>query len=132
MVIGVGIDIENHNRFNKYHKLNEFSKFLRSVFSERELNNYVLYDSHICYALSFSCKESFYKAFSFSKNNIDIDWRDIELIFNNYPENKDAVVQFSGLAAELIDKYNIITPPDFNYKISESSVIFETVLSCKT
>lgn len=132
MVFGVGIDIENHNRFIKYHQSNEFEKFLTSVFSESELSNYALYNTHICYALSFTCKESFFKAFSFSKNNINIDWRDIELIFNNYPENKDAVVQFSGLAAELIDKYNIITPPDFNYKISESSVIFETVLSCKT
>ena len=132
MIIGVGIDIENHNRFIKHHQSGEISTFLKSIFSENELKNYAIYKTHICYALSFSCKESFYKAFSFSKNNIDIDWRDIELIFNNYPENKDALVQFSGLAAELIDKYNIISPPDFNYTISESTVIFESVLSCKT
>lgn len=131
MVVGAGIDIENHNRFIKYYKSDEFSKFLGSIFSEKELKNYSLYNSHLCYALSFSCKESFFKAFSFTKDNINISPKEIELIFNEFPEKKNASVFFSGEAEKIIKLNNVKFPPFFEYNIFENLIVFESILSCK-
>ncbi len=130
MLFGVGIDIENYNRFLKYHTKNS-SKYLLSVFTEKELNNYAEFDTHLSFAISFCCKESFFKSFGYSWFNSDMEWYDIELIFNKHPKQKKASVLFSGFAKELIISNNIINPPYFNYTITESSIIFESILECK-
>ncbi len=130
MLFGVGIDIENHHRFLKYKKSE--LEYLLSIFSQNELNNYAKYNSHLCYAISFCCKESLFKAFGVSWNNSKIQWTDIELLFSDIPETKKASIFLSGFAEELMINNNIIHPPKFDYTITESQIIFESILSCNT
>ncbi len=131
MLFGVGIDIENHHRFLKYKNSDSEPDYLLSVFSQKELDNYAKYNSHFCFAISFSCKEAFFKAFGASWNNSKMQWTNIELFFTDIPENKKTSVEFSSFAKELIATHNIITPPFFDYTITESSIIFESILACK-
>lgn len=130
MLFGVGIDIEDHLRFLKYKNSDSKLEYLLSIYSKNELKNYANYNSHLCFALSFSCKESLFKAFGVSWNNSKMQWTDIELLFSDIPENKKARVKFSGYATELIEKYHITYPPEFSYSISDTHIIFESILSC--
>lgn len=130
MVLGCGIDIEEHKRFLKFFKSTEPVHFFLSIYTQDEIKNYSIFDTPLCYAVSFSCKEAFYKAFSSAFHNVQIDWREVELIFHDEPVKGMAELNFSGTALELSLKNNLIIPPDFNYSISDSLVIFETVLEC--
>ncbi len=132
MLFGVGVDIEDHNRFLKFQRSKDNIKYLLSIFTEKELNNYSKFNTHLSFAISFCCKESFFKAFGVSWNNSHIQWKDIELVFADSPEQKIASVFFSGYAKELIVSNNLIYPPYFDYTITESSIIFESILVCKT
>jgi phosphopantetheine--protein transferase-like protein len=131
MVYGIGIDIETHNRFQKY--LNADGKpddFLVSVFSENELNNYRNYPGHLCYALSFSCKEAFYKALGRDWGDACM-WLDIELLFDDAPGLKKARVEFGGRAKDIALSEGISLPPEFDYSMDEHQVIFKALLRCK-
>jgi phosphopantetheine--protein transferase-like protein len=131
MVHGIGIDIETHKRFQKYLNANgEPDDFLVSVFSENERNNYRNYPGHLCYALSFSCKEAFFKAFGSDWGDACM-WLDIELLFDDVPESKKARVQFEGKAKALALAKGIILPPEFDYSIDETQVVFKALLRCK-
>ncbi len=130
MVLGCGIDIEEHKRFLKFFKSADAAHFFLSIFTQNEIKNYSIFNTPLCYAVSFSCKEAFYKAFSSAFNNVQIDLREVELIFHDEPAKGRAEVHFKGAVLELSLKNNLIIPPDFSYSISDSLVIFETVLEC--
>lgn len=93
MIFGVGIDIEDHNRFYKYlEQKNEsesllpvYTQSLLPVYTQKELYNYVQFNNHLCFAISFCCKEAFFKAFGTSWNNSAIEWHNIELFFYTKP-----------------------------------------------
>ena len=91
MIYGVGVDIEDHRRFEKYISSSDGLEHLLPIFSQKELHNYSKYNSHLCYALSFSCKEAVFKAFGQDWGE-ECMWNDIELIFNEAPERKKAKV----------------------------------------
>ncbi len=126
MLFGAGIDIEEHGRFLKY-KNKDTDLRNNLIFTKKELENYRLYNSHFCYALSFCCKEAFYKAFG----NININLTDIELFFKDIPEKKQAEAEFSGYAKKIIIENKIKEPVFFDYKITDTYIVFETVLTCK-
>jgi len=130
VVLGCGIDIEEHKRFLKFFKSTEPAHYFLSIFTQGEINNYSIFNTPLCYAVSFSCKEAFYKAFSSAFDNVRIDWREVELMFHDEPGMGRAEVHFNGAVLELSLKNNLILPPDFSYSISDSLVIFETVLEC--
>ena len=131
MIYGVGIDIENHRRFEKFiNSKGEIEDGLLSVFTDREIHNYRKYASHLCYALSFSCKEAFFKCFGQDWGE-DCMWGDFELFFDDEPGKKRARVKFSGKARELMLKNNIDMQAFFDYHIFENSLIFESYLTCK-
>ena len=130
MIFGVGIDIENHIRFEKYFK-KDLNKHLDIIFSQKELSNYSQFNSHLCHAISFSGKESFLKALGVNYNDDFIPWNNIEFFFKNHPEKEKAKIKISGIALDIFKEHNIINPPAFKYNISDSKIIFETILSCK-
>ena len=57
------------------------------------------------FALSFSCKEAFFKALGVSWTNSNIFWKDIELLFDG-PEIEDYSVELSEYAKETLVKNN--------------------------
>ncbi len=130
MILGVGIDIENHSRFLKYISPNCNPEFLLSVFTKNELDNYRKFNNHLCYAVSFSCKESFLKAFGVGWNNSKIQWTNIELLFNEPPENKNTNIRINGIAQKLLGEYNTNTSFLYDYSIDNSVVVFESILTC--
>lgn len=132
MLFGIGIDIEEHGRFLKYVTPHENKYLLLSVFTPREIANYSQFGSHHCFALSFSCKEAFFKALGISWNNSEILWTNIELIFDDMPEKKQSTVYFSGFARQYIQQQHIQLPVDYSYRLDEQHVIFEAYLTCRT
>jgi len=130
MIYGVGVDIEDHRRFDKFVNSIKDLEHLLPIYSKKELQNYSQYNSHLCYALSFSCKESVYKAFGQDWEE-GCMWNDIELIFNEAPERKKAKVFFKGHALKIVRKHGIIEPIQIDYSIDESKVIFQSILLCK-
>lgn len=131
MVLGCGIDIEEHKRFLKFFNSAKPAHFFLSIYTQDEIENYSIFNTPLCFAVSFSCKEAFYKAFSSAFNNVQIDWHEIELIFHDEPGKDRAELRFKGTALELSLKNDLIFPPDFSYSISDSLVIFETLLECE-
>lgn len=130
MVFGVGIDIENHSRFIKYQFYSESDNPMLSVFTAKEIANYKKIGSHLCYALSFSCKEAFFKAFGQSWNDSEILLHDIELFFDDRPEMNKTKVVLSGETERLRKKFSIKEPFAYLYQIGDENIIFEVVLEC--
>lgn len=130
MIYGVGVDIENHNRFKKYLNDQNQLKHALPIYSEKELYNYSQFNSHLCFALSFCCKEAFFKAFGDSWDE-ECMWDDIELLFQDVPERKKVEVIFSGRAKKLIELNNINEAYTFDYIISDDHIVFHSLLVCK-
>ena len=130
MIYGIGVDIEDHRRFEKYINSGDGLEHLLPIYSANELQNYSQYKSSICYALSFSCKESVFKAFGKNWDDGCI-LSDIELIFLDYPERNRAQINFRGHAKQLIEKENLMESIFFKYHIDKTKVIFQSILLCK-
>ena len=121
-VFGCGIDIEDLSRFDTY--IDDLS-FLKNYCTERELSN-VYGDKRVRFALSFSCKEAFFKALGVSWTNSDISWKDIELLFSS-PDFNHYKVNLHAYAKELFKRNNSIigeTSLDYN----EDFVTFQVVI----
>ena len=77
-MLGVGIDIEEISRFRKY-SLEKDGHFLKSIFSENELNycyNKKCPEKHL--AARFCAKEAFFK--SIPSGNKNIKFNEIEYV----------------------------------------------------
>lgn len=77
-MLGVGIDIEEISRFKKY-SLEKDGHFLKSIFSENELNycyNKKCPEKHL--AARFCAKEAFFK--SLPSGNKNITFNEIEIL----------------------------------------------------
>jgi len=123
-VIGCGIDIEELSRFDKYIDDTDVS-FLRNFCTERELHSLVG-DKRVRYALCFSCKEAFFKAFGVSWTNSDISWKDIELLFSG-PDFYQYKVNVHAYAKEFLRKNNAVIGETF-LDYNEELVTFQVVI----
>ena len=123
-VLGCGIDIEELSRFDKYIDNIDVS-FMENFCTERELQN-VYGDKRVRYALSFSCKEAFFKALGVSWTNSDISWKDIELLFSG-PDFYYYKAKMHAYAKELLRKNNArIGEMSLDY--NEEFVTFQVVI----
>lgn len=126
-VFGCGIDIEELARFDKYIENTDYS-LMEDICTRREFNNLCGYggDRRVRFALSFSCKEAFFKALGISWTNSNIFWKDIELLFNSPGFDKYSV-QLSAYAKEILVKNNAKveeTALDYN----DEFVMFQVIL----
>lgn len=78
-VFGCGVDIEELGRFERYVAA-ENDSLMRDICSPREYENLSVGERKTRCALSFCCKEAFFKALGVSWTNSCVAWRDIELI----------------------------------------------------
>lgn len=123
-VFGCGIDVEELSRFDKYITNNDYS-LMEDICTERELTN-VEGGKRVRFALSFSCKEAFFKALGSSWTNSSISWKDIELLFNG-PEFDSYNVHLHGYAKELLAR-NKAAIGEMSFDFSEEFVLFQVVL----
>jgi phosphopantetheine--protein transferase-like protein len=123
-IFGCGIDIEELARFDKYIQNNDYS-LMRDICSNREFDN-LWVEKGVRFALSFSCKEAFFKALGVGWPNSDISWKDIELLFRDRGfENYS--VELNGYAKETLVKNNAkIEEASFDY--NEECVRFQVIL----
>lgn len=127
MVISCGIDTEEIFRFRKH--INDFSDslFVKTILSEREIENYKLFPLLQCLPLSFCCKEAVFKALGESWTTCPITWKDIELIFNKEPLFNDFQIVLNNYALTLYDRMNV-TNTISSYNIKNDYVTFEIIL----
>lgn len=126
-VFGCGIDIEEITRFDNYIENNDYS-LMKDICTKREFNNLCgdNTDKRVRFALSFSCKEAFFKALGVSWTNSGIFWKDIELLFSGQKFDSYCV-NLSAYAKELLVKNNAkIAEASFDY--NEEIVIFQVIL----
>ncbi len=124
MIYGIGIDIENPERFKKY--LSPDVHIL-PVYTNRELENYSRYNNHLCFAFSFCFKEAVFKALGGNKKNTLLSWTEAELIFLDKPEHKKVEMYFSGKALKTLKNNNLQYYPKINFYTRNKLCIFETI-----
>lgn len=123
-ILGCGIDIEELIRFNKYVQNSDFS-LMRDICTKREFDN-LWGEKGVRLALSFSCKEAFFKALGLGWPNSEISWKDIELLFHDRGFKRYSV-ELNGYAKETLVKNNgKIEETSFDY--NEEFVRFQVVL----
>lgn len=98
MIYGCGIDIEEIERFHKhYFDKGKLSELAYDLFTSKEIENYSYFGKE-AFLKGFCFKEAFYKA----ANNIEIGFKDIEVIFsgdNQFEIIKSAYVK--GIFSEI-------------------------------
>jgi len=123
-VFGCGIDIEELSRFDKH--INDIDPFLmEDICTRRELNN-PWGDRKVRLALSFSCKEAFFKALGVSWTNSNISWKDIELLFSG-PEFDRHKVHLHDHAKNILIK-NKARIGEISFDFNDEFVLFQVVL----
>ncbi len=127
MLAGCGIDIEEFSRFQKHLQDFSNSSFVKLVLSLVEMENFQKFDPSICFPIAFSCKEAFFKAFGDSWFTSSIDWKDIQIIFHDFPKEKKYEIHLSGHAEKM---YQSIKSPEIisDFDIFPEYVIFEVIL----
>ena len=99
-VFGCGIDVEELARFDRYVGAGNDS-LVRGICSEREFAALRRGDARARFALSFCCKEAFFKALGASWTNSEVSWRDIELLFCG-PGLRECEVRLYGRARDIV------------------------------
>ena len=74
------------------------------VYTTAEIQNHLSILPHVSFALGFSCKEAFFKAFGVSWTNSEISWKDIELLFDNQNNLNNYSIRLGGYAKKLYRK----------------------------
>ena len=123
-VFGCGIDIEELARFDK-HIDNDECPLMEDICTRREIEN-TCGDMRIRFALSFACKEAFFKALGVSWTNSGVFWKDVELLFHDGDFGRYEV-HLHSYAKEVLIKNNAAigeTLLDFNEEIA----LFQVVL----
>jgi phosphopantetheine--protein transferase-like protein len=123
-VFGCGIDVEELSRFDKYIRNNDYS-LMEDIFTERELTS-VDGDKRVRFALSFSCKEAFFKALGVSWTNSIISWKDIELLFSG-PGFDNYKVHLQDHAKNILIK-NKARIGEISFDFNDDFVLFQVVL----
>jgi|PlaIllAssembly_1097288.scaffolds.fasta_scaffold27621_4 phosphopantetheine--protein transferase-like protein len=123
-VFGCGIDIEELARFDRLVD-NEGCPLIEDICTRREIDN-TCGDWRVRFALSFACKEAFFKALGMSWTNSGVFWKDIELLFHDNDFGRHEV-RLHNYAKEVLVKNNAAigeTFLDFNEEIA----LFQVVL----
>jgi len=130
-VYGCGLDIEEVNRFDKYVDANDYS-LMSNICSQRELDNFQdeCIDKRVRLALSFTCKEAFYKALGRIWVTSDISFKDIEIIFNDKYLSDYSVTLSDN--AEKILLINNVKLGEILFNYNEEYVVFQIILLSKT
>jgi phosphopantetheine--protein transferase-like protein len=123
-VFGCGIDLEELSRFDKYIRNNDYS-LMEDICTERELMN-VAGDKRARLALSFSCKEAFFKALGVSWTNSNISWKDIELLFSG--PGLDGYQVYLYDHAETLLRENKARIGETSFEFNDEFVLFQVVL----
>jgi phosphopantetheine--protein transferase-like protein len=123
-VFGCGLDIEELSRFDKHLENGPFS-LMEDICTRGELNN-PCEDKKVRLALSFSCKEAFFKAFGVSWTNSTISWKDIELLFNG-PRFDSYKVHLHNHAKNILIK-NKACIGEISFDFNDEFVLFQVVL----
>lgn len=124
MIFGIGIDIEDPERFRKY--LFTDAKPL-PVFTPEELENYMPFENHLCLAFSFGFKESVFKALGGIRPNSFLNWTEAELFFGAAPAQKKIRYRFSGEVLKRIEENGISARPETEFYLKDDFSVFETV-----
>ena len=120
MILGCGIDIEEIERFNKhYYDKGKLSGLIYDIFTSREIENFTVFGTK-AFLKGFCFKEAFYKAL----NNLDVDFKDIEICFAN--ENNFEI--FKSKKINDIFKKLKITDTIADFQITERYVVFKVLL----
>lgn len=127
MVYGCGLDVEEICRFEKYVKSDDLS-LMKHICSDREMDNinkeYI--DKRIRLALTFTFKESFYKALGRVWTTSDISWKDMEIEFETY----NFGVYNIGLSKIAIDALtlNNVCCGEASFDYTNEYVVFKLIL----
>lgn len=127
MIVGCGIDTEERLRFKKFISKDKISGFIELVFSPAEIKNYFSVDQELCIPIAFCCKEAIFKALGDSWTTSSIDWKDIQILFNDNPSEKNYRLTLQGYADTILSKLgnpNIIS----DYTYNDEFVTFEIIL----
>jgi len=123
-VFGCGIDVEELGRFDKLINNGDYS-LMEDICTRREIDN-ICGDRRVRFALSFSCKEAFFKALGMSWTNSDVFWKDIELLFHGN-DFKHYKVHLHNYAKGILVKNNAAIGETF-LDFNEDFVLFQVVL----
>ena len=123
-IFGCGVDIEELSRFGKHTEQNEYC-LMKDVCTQREIDN-LGSDERLRLALSFSCKEAFFKALGVSWTNSPISWKDIELLFSG-PGLDIYKVHLHGYAKELLLRNQASIGETF-FDVNDEFAMFQVVL----
>jgi phosphopantetheine--protein transferase-like protein len=123
-VLGCGIDVEELARFDKHIENNDYS-LMEDICTKREWNN-PCGDKKVRFALSFSCKEAFFKALGVSWINSIISWKDIELLFSG-PGFDSYKVHLQDHAKNILIK-NKARIGEISFDFNDEFVLFQVVL----
>jgi phosphopantetheinyl transferase (holo-ACP synthase) len=99
---------------------------IRDICTPRELEN-LCGNKRVRFALSFSCKEAFFKALGMSWTNSNISWKDIELLFNG-PGFENYRVELGNYAKEILEK-NCARIQEAYFDYNEKFVRFAVILT---
>lgn len=128
MVVACGIDIEELNRFDKHLAHFPQSLFVSHVLSEAEILNYLQFNPAHCLPLAFCCKEAVFKALGNTWTTSPIDWKDIELLFHDFPEVKDFEIRLSEYARGMMTSLGA-NQMISSYNIHSDHLVFEVILT---
>jgi len=123
-VFGCGIDVEELKRFDRYVGAGDDS-IMQGICSPREFDN-LCGDRRLRFALSFSCKEAFFKALGMSWTNSAISWRDIELLFNG-SDLCECCVHLHGHAKDVVARHRLCVG-EACFACNEDYAVFQVVL----
>lgn len=123
-VFGCGIDVEELSRFEKREE-DKRSLLEEDICSEKELRNFSG-DKKVRLALSFCCKEAFFKSLGASWTNSRLSWKDIALFFDG-PGLEGCRIELTGHADEVL-KLNNARIGEIAFEVAAEIVVFQVVL----
>ena len=120
MIFGCGTDIEEKDRFNKhYFDKGKLSDLMYDIFTTREIENFSVFGKE-AFLKGFSFKEAFYKAANWN----EIDFKDIEIIFDD--DNHFQIYPSKNLKVWL--DFNHIEEIEADFQSSSQYVNFKVIL----
>src|SRR5512140_407765 len=123
-VFGCGIDVEELSRFDRFLG-DDAPPLMEDICTRRELNSFTG-DKRVRSALSFSCKEAFFKALGVSWTNSDISWKDIEFLAKGL-DFSDYTVNCYNRADDILKK-NSAGIGDVSFVVTDEYVFFQVIL----
>ncbi|MBU8893155.1 MAG: 4'-phosphopantetheinyl transferase superfamily protein [Bacteroidales bacterium] len=120
MIFGCGIDIEEIDRFDKhYFEKGRLSDLVYDLFTSKEIENFSVFGKE-AFLKGFCFKEAFYKAL----NNTEVDFMDVEIIFNG----QNGFKIYTSKKIDNIFSDLKITDIKADIKLKENYAVFKVLL----